>query len=402
MRLLHTADWHLGQRFHGFDRLHEQERFLNWLAKQIDEQGVDALLIAGDVFDTLSPSSHSLRLLYDFLARIAASQPGLQVVMIAGNHDSGLRLEAAQPLLSALNVHVRGIVPRLPDGAIDYGYFAIPLRSRKGEEVLCVAVPYLRPADCPIVEEGGDPFLAFFQGLRTHLPAGDVPRVAMAHLFAANAVSSSGAVPVMGGLERVSAAAFPPEVYDYVALGHLHRAQRVYGLDTVRYSGSPLPMSFAEKEYSHEVLLVDLNADGVHISPLAYESPVKLLELSGTPSAIREQMAQMPSGEPDQWAPILSLIVELDGPRPSLRREVQEWAEGRYVRLGPMRAHVPEVADPARGKAVLVQGRIDPVAVAQQVYQSLYKTDMPTPLLSRFLQAIEASKTPDPHANSCD
>ena len=145
IRILHTADWHLGQTFFGYDRAEEHKAFLDWLAEEIRQNEIDALVIAGDVFDVSNPSAASQRIYYEFIYRVTAENPGLQIVIVAGNHDSAARLEAPLPLLQAMRTEVRGVVRKLEGGEIDYDHLTIELKNREGEaEVLCMAVPLLR------------------------------------------------------------------------------------------------------------------------------------------------------------------------------------------------------------------------------------------------------------------
>ena len=146
IRILHTADWHLGQTFFGYDRTEEHGVFLNWLAEEIRQKEIDALIIAGDVFDVSNPSAASQSMYYQFIYRVTAENPYLQIVIVAGNHDSAARLEAPLPLLQAMRTEVRGVVRKLEGGEIDYDHLTVELKNRKGEvELLCMAVPFLHP-----------------------------------------------------------------------------------------------------------------------------------------------------------------------------------------------------------------------------------------------------------------
>ena len=168
IRILHTADWHLGQTFFGYDRAEEHKAFLDWLAEEIRQNEIDALVIAGDVFDVSNPSAASQRIYYEFIYRVTAENPKLQIVIVAGNHDSAARLEAPLPLLQAMRTEVRGVVRKLEGGEIDYDHLTIELKNREGEaEVLCMAVPFLRQGDYPVVETEGNPYM---EGVRELLP----------------------------------------------------------------------------------------------------------------------------------------------------------------------------------------------------------------------------------------
>ncbi len=272
MRLLLTSDWHLGQSFHQFDRRAEHQAFLDWLLGVLEAEAVDALLIAGDVFDTSNPSAQAQAQLYRFLAEARRRLPRLGIVMTAGNHDSPGRLEAPAPLLSALDAHVLGQVGRQGDVDAALGRLLVPLRDAAGREAAwCIAMPFLRPDDLPRVEGADDPYASGVAALyRRAFALADARRqpgqaiVALGHLHLAGGEVSEDSERriVIGGAEALPAGIFDPRIA-YVGLGHLHRAQRIGGDPTRRYCGSPLPMSFSEVGYRHQVVLVELAGEGV-------------------------------------------------------------------------------------------------------------------------------------------
>ena len=156
MKLLHTSDWHLGHTLHEADRTAEHEAFLGWLARTIVERDVDALLVTGDVFDSANPPASAQKLWYRFLVEAGARRDGLQIVAIAGNHDSAARLEAPREVLAHLNVHVVGELPR-EDGKLHAARLLVPLKGEDGRTCAWVAaVPYLRPTDLSGVDGGDD------------------------------------------------------------------------------------------------------------------------------------------------------------------------------------------------------------------------------------------------------
>ena len=152
MKILHTADWHLGQTFYEYDRREEHLHFLEWLKQQIRQHEIDVLLIAGDVFDSPNPSAESQRMYYRFLREVTSENPSLQIIIIAGNHDSAARLEAPNPLLENMNVTVRGVVRRNAEGDIDLQHLIVPLYTEGEVTAYCLAVPYLRQGDYPSAE----------------------------------------------------------------------------------------------------------------------------------------------------------------------------------------------------------------------------------------------------------
>ncbi len=343
MRLLHTADWHLGQTLHGEAREFEHDRFLEWLGTLLVERAVDVLAIAGDVFDGQNPPVSAQRLLYQFLARARRLRPELAVVIIAGNHDSGGRLEAPSPLLEELGVRVVGGLRRGADGALDVERLLVPLAGGGW----CAAIPYLRPGDLPALA-GDEPEIAgvravheeIFAALRARR-ASDQPVIALGHCYMAGGQVSdlSERKILRGNLHALPVELFPADI-DYVALGHLHRAQSVGGREAVRYSGSPLPLALDEAGYHHQVVLVEFQA-GRLAGWQAVPVPrfVEILRLAApSAEAVPALLAALPEavagdgGGRAAW-PLLELTVRLDQPAPGLRARVEEAVANKAVRL---------------------------------------------------------------------
>lgn len=162
--LFHTADWHLGQTFHGYDRDHEHAVFFEWLLRMLQDRKPDALIVAGDVFDSVNPSAAAQRRLYDILARAHQALPKLQIIITAGNHDPASRLEAPAGLLERLNITVVGTVVRDSENMHVHDKFLVPLKDSEGHvRVLVIAVPFLRPSD---VSNNPDVPDAYLQGVR--------------------------------------------------------------------------------------------------------------------------------------------------------------------------------------------------------------------------------------------
>jgi exonuclease SbcD len=256
MRLLHTSDWHLGQTLHTFERSYEHQCFLDWLLDTLVSEDIDALLIAGDIFDNSNPSAAAQRQLYRFLQQARVRCPALDIVVIAGNHDSPGRLEAPGPLLEAHGTVVVGNVARKDDGDIDLDRLLVPLHGKDGTvQAWVLAVPFLRPGDVPRVpvsDDGSvmDPYLHGITHLYRQAHALAQSRrqpgqaiVAMGHCHMVDGQSSleSERRIVIGGTEALPAAMFDDAIA-YAALGQVQVAQRVGRQDHLRYSGSPLPL----------------------------------------------------------------------------------------------------------------------------------------------------------------
>jgi exonuclease SbcD len=268
MKVLHTSDWHIGRTLYGRKRYEEFEAFLTWLAETIQENEIEALLVAGDVFDTSAPSNRAQELYYRFLCRVGASSCR-HVVVVAGNHDSPSFLNAPKELLKALDVHVVGSSTESPEDEV------LVLRNgQDAPELIVCAVPYLRDRDIRVAEAGEsieDKERKLIEGIRAHYATVaalaeqkrvelgvDIPIVGMGHLFTAGGqtVDGDGVRELyVGSLAHVAAGIFP-SIFDYVALGHLHVPQKVSGSETIRYSGSPLPMGFGEAKQQKSVCLV--------------------------------------------------------------------------------------------------------------------------------------------------
>ncbi|MBF9223563.1 exonuclease subunit SbcD [Hymenobacter ruricola] len=273
MRVLHTADWHLGQHFlTGQERTTEQQAFLDWLLLTVQDQGIDALVIAGDIFDTQTPSYTAQELYYTFLVKMQATCCR-DIVVVGGNHDSPTMLNASRQLLRQLRIHVVGGVPTDPAEQI------LPLHGADGRPGLVVcAVPFLRDRDIRLAVAGetlDDRQIRIRQSIAGHYAAlaesdavrrlreQDVPVLATGHLYAAGGEAREGAERDVhiGGLGLIGAEHFPA-AFDYVALGHLHRPQVVGGRAHIRYSGSPVPLSFTEADDKQQVLLLEFEGAG--------------------------------------------------------------------------------------------------------------------------------------------
>ena len=347
MRLLHTADWHLGQTFFEYDRKVEHVRFLDWLRQQIKELRIDVLLIAGDIFDSPNPSAESQRLFYAFLREITVENSGLQVIVIAGNHDSAARLEAPDPLLQEMRVTVRGIVRRDAEGQIAYEHLIVPLYEGDQLAAYCLAVPYLRQGDYPESESYALGVQAMYEQLFRRIASSDMPVIAMGHLQATGSEISEhdrSERTIIGGLESVSPASFAPAIR-YTALGHLHRSQRVSGRENVRYSGAPIPMSFAEKNNKHGVVFVEIKNRDTSINVLEFKPPVHLLSVLAEASSMMEVLAEidrLPEGEITHESPYLEIKVLVTEPEPSLRFQLEEALRGKAVRLARIVAVTPQ------------------------------------------------------------
>jgi exonuclease SbcD len=336
----HTADWHLGRTLYGASLEHAHRRFLAWLCGQIVEHAVDVLVIAGDVFDRSVPPAGAEALFYGFLADLAHAAPGVQVIVVAGNHDGPARLSAPAPLLErlgggTLSVRLVGSVPLGPGGDADPCGLIVPLRTRGGERRgQIVTVPFLRPSDLSRVS-GGDGSAAdraralVGQAVEIAGRRGSGVLLGTAHGHVRGArLSPDSERPLLGGEE----AAMPPDVFAralaYVALGHLHVPQALEG-GRLRYAGSPLPLAFSERDIAHEIVVLREAAGGLVADAVRVPAFLELTRIEGeggAPLEVAEALARLSAigpggGDLERW---VQVRVRLPVPRAALKRELAD------------------------------------------------------------------------------
>ena len=387
------------------------------LARELKENKIDVLLVAGDVFDVSNPSAASQRMFYHFIRQVTEENPKLQLVVVAGNHDSAARLEAPVPLLQEMRTEIRGIV-RKHEGEIDYDHLIVELKNSEGEvEALCLAVPFLRQGDYPVVATDGNPYAEGVKELYVRLQERALQRrkdgqalVAVGHLQATGseiAERDFSERTIIGGLECVSPDTFTEQIA-YTALGHIHKSQRVSGRENVRYAGSPLPMSFAEREYHHGVVIVTL-AEGwaVEIEKREYVPLVGLLSVprgkAATPEEVLEELAHLPlaseeaEGEQTERSlhfPYLEIKVLLTEPEPMLRQQIEEAIADKAVRLARIVSVYRQAEENTLEEEVLAAGlqEMNPLQIVKATFENTYQSEMPEELERLFQQAMREAE----------
>ncbi|MRW84226.1 exonuclease subunit SbcD [Pseudoduganella sp. FT26W] len=406
MRLLHTSDWHLGQSLHNFERHYEHQRFLDWLLDAIVAEQADALLIAGDVYDNANPSSATQKQLYRFLRQAKERAPHLNLIIIAGNHDSPGRLDAPGPLLEAHGTRVIGAVQRNAEGEIDIESLVLPLTGRSGAvEAWCLVVPFLRPGDVPRgeLQEGADPYLAgiallyrqAFELAQSKRQDGQAI-IAMGHCHMVDGQMSNDSERriVIGGTEMLPAGIFDPAIA-YAALGHLHLAQNVGKQEHIRYAGSPLPLSFAEVNYAHQILRIDLEGAVVReIAPVPVPRAVELLRVPSKPAPLTqvlEELAELaPPDTPPEQQPYLEVRVLLEQPEPGLRARIEAALDGKPVRLAKIETSTAARAS-SIDKEVMTLDQLEklrPDDIFRQLYAQRFGNEAPADQLSAFAELM--------------
>ena len=408
MRIIHTGDWHLGQSFYDYDRKTEHLRFLTWLKGTVSSIGIDVLLIAGDIFDSPNPSAESQKVYYSFLREITNENPDLQVIIIAGNHDSAARLEAPNPLLESMNVSVKGLVKRTTNGDIDYENLIVPLNAGG----YCLAVPYLRQGDYPEAENYAASVKMMYDRLYEiacelitgHASENDRPSpiLAMGHLHVAGSEISENdrsERTVIGGLENVLPDAFCQGIA-YTALGHLHRGQKASGHENVRYSGAPIPMSFAEKNNRQGVVLVEIKNEqamesrySVHIERIEYDGAIRLLSIPQelmTPDEVLREIQKLPHGDITDESPYLEIKTLITEPEPALRHRIEEALKGKAVRLARITAVMQAGTSERKAPTLEELQAASPMDIAEKVFERKYGGEkLPETMKKLLLEVIK-------------
>jgi len=320
MKLLHTSDWHLGGKLHEQDRAGEHALFLEWLKGLLCEERPDALVIAGDVFDTFTPSNRALELYYSFLGDVFQAALCRAVVVVGGNHDSPSLLDSPEKVLAHLNTRVVGVATEDPAGEVVW----VP-GAEAGSGFVIGAVPYLREGDLRSAAEGeseDERDAKREAGFRTHYArvaevaravsrakAGrEVPLIFTGHCFLSNATFSddhSERARAVGGLDGFASALLPRA--DYFALGHLHLPQAIGGNPACRYAGSPIPMSFSEAPGGKSVVLATFGANaGEPVEVRVVPVPVfqKMEQVTGTPDSIKARLSALVQAGESVWTDV--------------------------------------------------------------------------------------------------
>ncbi|MBO1520126.1 exonuclease subunit SbcD [Oceanisphaera pacifica] len=378
MRILHTSDWHLGQHFMGKTRFAEHQAFLSWLVEQVQAQAVDAVLVAGDVFDTGTPPSYARELYNDFIVKL--QQTGTQLVILGGNHDSVAMLNESRSLLGCLNVQV------IPGVLADIEQQVLTLTDRTGEPgaVLC-AVPFIRAREVMSSESGqsaSDKQYSLQAAIAQHYQqlfdraqqqsqraATPLPIIATGHLTTVGASTSDSVREIyIGTLDAFPASAFPPA--DYIALGHIHRPQKVGGQQHIRYCGSPLALSFDEVGQQKEVLLVDLASSGLTaITPLPVPVFQPMARVKGNLQEIGEAMRTLAAehDETEQDLPVWLEVTVTEGDYLSdLQPRIEQLAEGLALEILSVRRQRTLQQDGLTAEAGVTLSELTPQQVFSQ------------------------------------
>ncbi|MGL4524171.1 MAG: exonuclease SbcCD subunit D C-terminal domain-containing protein [Spirochaetia bacterium] len=344
IKILHTADWHLGRVLYRKQRHTEFAQFLDWLRNVLKEEQINMLIVAGDIFDTTTPSSTFQEMYYRFLSDAAKICD--HIVITSGNHDSPSLLDMTKPLLRSMNIHVVGTPPD------DLKDEVIVLKKDSTPQAIVCAVPYLREKDLRTVEMGEsmeEKNTKILMGLKNHYKqVGDfavsleksyqqqgyspIPIIMMGHLFAAGgqlSVDDGVRDLYVGNLGQVGSETFPA-CANYVALGHLHSAQCVNDQSHIRYSGSPIPMSFGEANQTKRVIIVEFEGKvpQIHTKEIPCFQP--LVRISGRLDQVLEDIAALKKANSVAWLDLES--IEL-GTAANLNEKIAQSIAGSQLKV---------------------------------------------------------------------
>lgn len=409
MRIIHTSDWHLGQYFFTKTRAQEHQQFLDWLLAQIREQQVDAVIVAGDIFDTGSPPSYARELYNRFIVAIRDTQ--CQLIILGGNHDSVATLNESKSLLACLNTTViANVHTETPQAPI------ILYQKNHTPGALLCAIPYLRPRDMINSKSGQsgadkqgalkeaieDYYQRQYQAaldLRKQLNV-NIPIIATGHLTTIGAsVSDSVREIYIGTLEAFNATLFPP--FDYIALGHIHRPQRVNKSGHIRYSGSPIPLSFDESAQQKSVCLIDFEQDKLAEMTLLPIPEFQLLRtLSGSLQEIATQLEKLATQYNEMDTTIwLDIEVSTQDYLSDIQNRIQELTQSPLFEVIVLRrARKQHQALMQNEKETLTELTVYDVFERRLAQHQFETEEDKTRLTTLFKQAVEMAEQEDNNA----
>lgn len=333
MKVLHTSDWHIGQKFMGKSREEEHKAFLSWLYEIIKKEDIDVLIVAGDIFDTGNPPNYALELYYNFLKQLF-SIDNLYVIITAGNHDSISTLKAPKQLLEFMNVHV------ITSGDEDENELIPIYKEDKLQGVVC-AVPFLRDSIVRKAVSGqttNEKESSLNAGIKQHYKdvyekaieitkEDNLPIIATGHLTTVESRTSESERDIYIGGTLDIGSDFLGKYFDYVALGHLHINQTV-GCNQVRYSGSPIPLSFSESNQKKKINIVEFKDDKVDVEEIKIPLYRKLQVLKGNLESVIKELKTLKN--PEDKSTWIEIHLNDDNPM-SANQEIREYAHSNEL-----------------------------------------------------------------------
>ena len=395
MRILHTSDWHLGQKFMGRSRATEHKAFLRWLANEVTTRQIDAIVVAGDIFDTATPPSYAREIYNQFIVELQSSQ--CQLIILAGNHDAAAVLNESKNLLQCLNTQV--IASSSSSSKLNEQLLVLHNRKQQPAALLC-AVPFLRARDMLQSQAGqsaGDKQRSLQQAIAAHYQQLfalaqqyntehklELPIVMTGHLTTLGVSRSESVRDIyIGTLEAFPADAFPPA--DYIALGHIHQSQRINANTDIRYSGSPIALSFDEARQQKQAWLIEFAVDGKTVSSLPIPCFQPLISIKTTLDTITTQVQQALSDITAEQILWLELVIaETDAYLTDLQQRVETQLQDLPVELLRLRRQRTNQGNGFADASYTSLAELTP----QQVWQARLATEQLTEQQQQQLTAL--------------
>lgn len=380
MRILHTSDWHLGQHFIGRSRAAEHQAFLRWLIVQVNTEHIDVIIVAGDIFDTATPPSYARELYNQFIVELQASQ--CQLVILGGNHDAAAVLNESKNLLGYLNTHVIAN----SSAELDSQLLILRNKQQQAAALLC-AVPFLRARDLLQSQAGqsaNDKQRDLQQAITSHYQQLfalaqqyntqhklTLPIVMTGHLTTLGTSRSESVRDIyIGTLEAFPANAFPAA--DYIALGHIHQSQQLKGDTDIRYSGSPIALSFDEASQQKQVWLIEFSGNDKTVISLEIPRFQQLCsiktQLENVALNVKHALQTVPDGQ-TLWLELV--ILQSDAYLTDLQPRVEQQLQGLPVELLRLRRQRSQQGNGLTNVAQQSLAELTP----QQVWQARLATE---------------------------
>lgn len=409
MKIIHTSDWHIGQTLYNYSREEEHIYFFNQLKNIIIEEKPDALVVSGDVFHSATPTVVSQRLYYHYLVELSKLDDDLQIIIVAGNHDSPSRLEAPRELWNAFNVSVIGYLDFYRDTDADelsYDVSKIEVPIKRNNEIIgwILAVPYINPGNYPSLKENdsySNRVFSFYNDLKNNLKSHSQYNenqhiIATGH-FTLNGANTKGHDRMIGGLESVNAEEISSLTdIDYWALGHIHHPQYVGNNKKMRYSGSPFAMNFNE-DYGHSVSIVEMENHNVNVRVLEIEPLIPLLDFPIKPESYDD--AERLEDVMDKLADILDkelyirLHLKSDLSLSELENAmIMDRFKDKKARYCGVQIYLPTKVDPSSNKEIRTIEEfksISPFELGCSVYEKKNNAEMPEEMKLMFKEVCD-------------
>lgn len=333
MKILHTSDWHIGRKLHSKEIDPELDLFFDWLMNQINTHKIDVLIVAGDIFDIAYPSNTILKKYYEVLIKIQSSCCK-NIIITGGNHDSVSTLNAPKEILQYLNIHVIGGATDI----IEEQIIEINNKTTKKTELVVCGIPFLRDKDirksiagesftdrAKAISKGIENYYHKIAKLTNHYKAKNIPVIATGHLFVSDSdMDDEERELYIGGLQQIKLKQFP-ETFDYIALGHIHRPQCIGKKEHIRYSGSPVMMSFNERKHQKSIVKIELSENKRNIETILIPKFRNLIRFKGTFDCVKEQIKSYEQKE--QLKTHAEIHIEEEKVIPNLISDVQDYVE---------------------------------------------------------------------------